>query len=272
MNFITNLKLGTRLGLGFAAVLVLLAGVAAAGLNGMSHEKAALDEIVNTNVYKMSLLQDMSESVHVNSRVIRTIVLLEDVAAMEVERKKITDARAAYDKAWDALNSSEASGKDKTIGGKIDTAKIEARTLNNKVLELALSNKDADVIKLLLKEVHDPQRFDLPRRSRVRGAARQRCVANARRVHRSTSFFEACMSTLASAIKFALLGVAAAFALAGVDAVTRERIEANAQRALLSRLIDSLSRGVPAALSKLFTLGWPLHRRAAEAIHCWQNA
>lgn len=58
------LKIGMRLGVGFGAVLLLLIVVAGLGINGMSRTKSALDEIVDSNVYKMNLVQDMSESTH----------------------------------------------------------------------------------------------------------------------------------------------------------------------------------------------------------------
>jgi len=75
-NEMKNMKIGFRLGLGFAAVLALMIGVAAIGLSSMAKIQAELDKVVNQNVYKMGLLQDMSESVHIISRVTRTLVIL----------------------------------------------------------------------------------------------------------------------------------------------------------------------------------------------------
>ena len=89
----TNWKIGVRLGLGFGVILALLAGVAMLGINGMSRSNHALKHIVNLNVNKMALLEDMAESVHIAARVMRTIALLRDKTAAQHEHGKIDQAR-----------------------------------------------------------------------------------------------------------------------------------------------------------------------------------
>jgi methyl-accepting chemotaxis protein len=149
---IGNLKIGTRLGAGFAIVLLLLAGVAGLGINGMNHTNEALDEIVNDNVYKMNLLQDMSESEHIVSRVTGNIVLLSDVPAIEREIKKIADASDHYNAAAEALDKTAESDAGKVIRAKIKEAQVVARPLNDKVIELARANKDTEAIGILMTE------------------------------------------------------------------------------------------------------------------------
>jgi methyl-accepting chemotaxis protein len=147
-----NLKIGTRLGMGFGIVLLLLAIVAAVGINGMNHVKRALDGVVDTNVYKMNLVQDMSESVHIVSRVVRTVVLLSEPAAIERELKKAMAARDKYDTALAALEKTVASAEAKAIRAKVNEARSLAVPLNDKVIALAREDKDAEATELLLKE------------------------------------------------------------------------------------------------------------------------
>jgi methyl-accepting chemotaxis protein len=64
---------------------------------------------VTDNNVKIKLNNSMSESVHVVTRVVRSVVLLEDKAAKERELTKITKARADYDKAWEELQKFPAS-------------------------------------------------------------------------------------------------------------------------------------------------------------------
>ncbi|MHB1062690.1 MAG: methyl-accepting chemotaxis protein, partial [Thiobacillus sp.] len=144
------MKIGMRLGLGFGLVLALLAGVAGLGLSSMSQEAKTLDNIVNNNVYKMSLVQDMSESVHIVSRVIRTLVLLQDDAALERESKKIEDAREKYNTSAAALEKTEASEVGKAIRARMKEARLTARPLNDKIIELAKAHQDAEAIQMLL--------------------------------------------------------------------------------------------------------------------------
>ena len=62
-----------------------------------------LDQIVNDSNLKIRLTNEMSEAVHVVSRVAPKLVLLNDPAHIETEVLKITGARRRYDDAWSAL-------------------------------------------------------------------------------------------------------------------------------------------------------------------------
>ena len=129
-----NMKIGLRLTLGFAIVLVLMAGLAAIGINGMSTVEGRLDEIVNDNMYKVKLNNDMAESVHIVSRVVRTIVLLNDKAAQAAEHKKIEQARKKYSQSFEALEKTAASEKGKGLRARIKAQREEAASLNDNCL------------------------------------------------------------------------------------------------------------------------------------------
>ena len=147
-----NMKIGVRLTLGFFVVLALMAALAAVGINGMSTIQGRLDEIVKDNVYKTKLINDMSESVHIVSRVTRTLILLTDEAAMATEKKKLDAARQSYNEAWANLEKTPASEKGKALRAKIRTDQVEARALNDKVIDLALANKAEPATKLLMEQ------------------------------------------------------------------------------------------------------------------------
>ena len=147
-----NLKIGTRLGIGFGVVLLLLAVVAALGVNGMGSTKRALDRIVDVNVHKMGLVQDMSESVHIISRVTRTAVLLSEPAAIERELAKLMAARAKYDTAWVALDKSAASVEGRAVRARMGETRLASTALNDKVIALARADRDAEATELLIKE------------------------------------------------------------------------------------------------------------------------
>src|SRR5450830_1681365 len=96
---IANMKVGTRLSLGFGLVLVLLLLVAVLGVFSMSTIHAKLERIVNENAVKTELVNEMSESVHIVARVSRSVVLLTDEAPIRAELEKVTKARASYNAA-----------------------------------------------------------------------------------------------------------------------------------------------------------------------------
>ncbi len=149
-----NMKIGVRLTLGFFVVLALMAVLAAVGINGMSTIQGRLDEIVKDNVYKTKLTNDMSEAVHIVARVTRTLILLTDEAVMAAEKKKLDAARQSYSDAWANLEKTTASEKGKAIRTKIRTDQVEARALNDKVIDLALANKSDLATKLLMEQAN----------------------------------------------------------------------------------------------------------------------
>ncbi|MBC3918953.1 MCP four helix bundle domain-containing protein [Undibacterium sp. CY18W] len=148
---LANLRIGTRLGAGFALVLILLLGVAYLGIHGMNRSNEALHHVVAVNVKKIEVLEDMSKSVHIVSRVIRTIALLSDEARANTEHKKIDDARARYNTALAALEKMPLDEAGKAFITKIKEDQIAARTLNDKFADMAKTNRDEATL-FLLKE------------------------------------------------------------------------------------------------------------------------
>jgi methyl-accepting chemotaxis protein len=147
---INNLKIGARLTGAFGLAVVLLSLVAGISLYAMEEGERHLEEIINDNVRKMTLVQTMSEQVHIVSRVMRTIALLDDDAHMQQERTKIDAARSAYDEAWKELQKLPASEQGEAIRARIDAAKTTARALNSRFLELALNHRDKEARELLM--------------------------------------------------------------------------------------------------------------------------
>jgi methyl-accepting chemotaxis protein len=149
---IANMKVGTRLGLGFGLVLVLLLFVAMLGVFNMSTIHAKLDRIVNENAVKTELVSTMSESVHIVARVSRSVVLLNDEPAIRAEMEKVTKARGRYNAALEQLGKMPATAKGTEIRSRIVDLQKTARPLNDKIFELALANKDDEATQILMKQ------------------------------------------------------------------------------------------------------------------------
>jgi methyl-accepting chemotaxis protein len=124
---IANLRIGTRLGLAFATVLTLMLGMAATGVGSAGKIQGNLDSIGHGNAYKMELVQDMSDSVHIV-------------------------ARGNYNTAFDALQKTAADEADKTVRSKIVELQKAARLLNDQVIELSRLNKNTEAAEILMKE------------------------------------------------------------------------------------------------------------------------
>jgi len=152
MKKLSDLKIGVRLGLGFGVLLgfiVLLNGI---GLMNMQQMNDRLERIVTVNNARIKCANDASKAVHTISRVMRTIVLLDDQRAKQEEVKKIEAARVVYKEAMTKLEELDATEKGKEMLTKVKGATTTASAANNRVIELGLANKRAEAVELLMRE------------------------------------------------------------------------------------------------------------------------
>ena len=146
---ISRYSIKTRLRLGFALLLVFLLVVAFSGLAQMKRANTASEKIVEVNLKKIELLGDMSDSVHVVSRVLRSIALLSDKERAAREATKIVAAREKYDQAFTALRAMQLDEAGQQFVQQITRMQNEVRPLNNRFAEMAAAG-EPDAIKYLL--------------------------------------------------------------------------------------------------------------------------
>ncbi|WP_395701927.1 methyl-accepting chemotaxis protein [Aquabacterium sp.] len=147
-----TLRLSTRLYLSFGALVAILTLTSGFALLKMADLEEQLDRVVTVNNVKTTLLGDMLEQVHVVSRVIRSIALLEDEQRRGVEQQKIVAARAAYDKARAELERFVPNEAARAMRAAIDGARDKVRPLNDKVLALVQQSQRAEATALLLDQ------------------------------------------------------------------------------------------------------------------------
>ena len=149
-----NMKVGSRLAIAFGVVLTISVIAALLSLNRLAAIQDNLKDIVLDNNVKIELNSNMSENIHIVSRVMRSVVLLREKSEKEAELAKITKAREDYDRNWAALEKFVPSEKGKAIRAKIVAARDVARPLNNKVIELGMANKEEEATKVLFSEAN----------------------------------------------------------------------------------------------------------------------
>jgi hypothetical protein len=147
-----NLKIGTRLGSGFFGVLVLLAAIAGLGLNAMSGVQQRLADIVDGNNVKNFAANEMVDNFRDIALIVSTIVLLEDPAAMQDQKTRLTAAREKYGKAKKVLVESSLDAKEKELLDRLDQSIKAASPLVNKVVELGTQNRNAEATALMMSE------------------------------------------------------------------------------------------------------------------------
>jgi methyl-accepting chemotaxis protein len=151
MNF-SHLKISTRLLLAFGTIVLLSmisSGIALFQLKGIQD---SMDDIVNDNNAKIALINIKIDSVHTVSRIMRTLALLTDDVQKQAERQKLDKARENYDNAHAKVLKMPTSDIGRAKISVIEAATAKSRPLNNRVIEMGLSNKPQEAIALLMTE------------------------------------------------------------------------------------------------------------------------
>lgn len=148
---ISNWKIGTRLGVGFSLVLILLVAVAMVGIQGLNRSNHAVHHIVDVNLKKMELIQEMETEIHIVARVTRTIGLLSDSAEANKQHEKIDAARLKFNASYEALSKFPIDDAGKAFMAKIKEEVAAAREANDRFGVLAKTNKEEAIV-FLLKE------------------------------------------------------------------------------------------------------------------------
>jgi len=152
-----NLKIGVRLGLGFAVVLFMLALIAYLGITRMAAVKANFDLVVNENNVKIALTNTMRGQLNIVARSIRNLALTDDDAAMKKEATRIQEARAKYNEMRDKLQGMIKTEAAKKIMADINAAQTETKPHVDKAMELGLANKNVEAAKLIMSDVRTNQ-------------------------------------------------------------------------------------------------------------------
>jgi methyl-accepting chemotaxis protein len=149
---ISDFSIGHRLAGAFALVCVVIVAIGGIGVASIHAIEQDMETVVNVNVRKLSLLNEMSEQAHIVSRVTRTIIILSDPAQQTAEKSKIMAARATYGRAADEL---QQLGKDhvpsQRLLQELMPLAAKARATNNELLMLAEQDSDGAAAKKLIE-------------------------------------------------------------------------------------------------------------------------
>jgi methyl-accepting chemotaxis protein len=152
-----NMTVATKLGLGFAALVLLgllQAGYSWVNLRGLS---ADLTSLTDDRMVKVDQLGDMKDNANVAARAVRNMVLLRDPADMRPEKQRIDDAIAKNSELFMALVATTSSEKGLAALKTIGDSRAPYNAGVARVVELALADKDAEATAMLLKEVRPLQ-------------------------------------------------------------------------------------------------------------------
>ncbi len=153
-RWLLDIKIGPRLALSYTAILLLMIATLTYTGNAMYQADKLTSAMFEDDITKLGIESDMSSAVHIVSRVMRSVMLLQQTepAAAAREKEKLLAARKQYDKAYELALSLPSTEAGKKLLQEIDEHKIHARELNNKVLALAEQGKLEEATDVMIRQ------------------------------------------------------------------------------------------------------------------------
>ncbi|OEZ61018.1 MULTISPECIES: methyl-accepting chemotaxis protein [unclassified Duganella] len=158
---LAKMKVGTRLGLGFALVLLFLVAVTTVGIFRMAQIQDRLDHVITVNNVVSRLVVDMRANVGDRVTSLRILTMMTDAADMEPDMNRIKELAAKYADAQNKLSAqfaTEASAEEKALLATVKEQEAIAMPAIAKASELWLANKAEEATKVLIKEIRPAQK------------------------------------------------------------------------------------------------------------------
>ncbi len=157
MAFFTNMKVSTRLALGFGAIVLIGTAISVFGALKMRTLAGNLDEVANSRMVKTFQFAAYKDNLNDVASSVRNMVITQDNAFRGSEKKKIDESRAANAKLLalleQSIESPQAAEFLKTIKETVPRYYIGI----DQVIELASRGADMNAGSLLMGEVHSLQ-------------------------------------------------------------------------------------------------------------------
>lgn len=148
----TNLKIGTLLGISSGIVVLLFLFTCAIAIYQMGNIQSRLDAIVQENNLKTKVVNDLKVAVLSASEAMRTLPLLQDETLMAEQKRRYVEANVKYDSAWKALSGMKLGAQEREVVSKVAAAQERVRKLNAEIVDLAMSSRVTEATDLILNQ------------------------------------------------------------------------------------------------------------------------
>jgi methyl-accepting chemotaxis protein len=152
-----NMKLGTKLGLGFGAVVALMIGIAFFSITNLSKLNDGLDLVVHNRYPKTILANDILANINQVARSIRNLVIMTNPADMEKEAANIKEAGKTINDRLEKLGKVINSAQGKEILKSITEARASYTGPRDAAIKLALEGKKEEAGEVLLTKLRPLQ-------------------------------------------------------------------------------------------------------------------
>ena len=152
-----NMKVATRLALGFGAVIALLAIIAGLSIRDLSNINYNIDDIINDKFPKTVLANDIIDNINIIARAMRNTLILKDRAQVDKELERVQNSRKTIKERFATLEERIKSEEGKAMLKTALDARAQYVGAQDHFLELMKENKQAEATDYLLNEVRKPQ-------------------------------------------------------------------------------------------------------------------
>ena len=155
------MKVGMRLGLGFALVLFFLVGVTAIGIFSTGQIQGRLDRVVGTNNVVTRYVIDMRGNVSDRINSLRILTMMSSPDEMESDLNRVKQQAVKYEEMEKKLSekfAAEGSPAEKALLAQTKEHEAVALPAIAKAQELWLANKAEDATRVMIKEIKPAQK------------------------------------------------------------------------------------------------------------------
>ncbi|HHB9417908.1 TPA: methyl-accepting chemotaxis protein [Stenotrophomonas maltophilia] len=154
MNYLRNVRVAWRLGLGFGLLLLLVAAVVATGATASVVQKRAMQQVVDVSVVKVRLLSQMLDANN-QMMVVRREMLIRQGDDRGHDEQRIADLVKRYEASWTAYQALPSDAEGKAIAETIAAKRAIARPLNKQTSELMEQGDYPGAVALTLGPVQE---------------------------------------------------------------------------------------------------------------------
>ncbi|WP_295556128.1 methyl-accepting chemotaxis protein [uncultured Stenotrophomonas sp.] len=154
MNYLRNVRVAWRLGLGFGLLLLLVAAVVATGATASVVQKRAMQQVVDVSVAKVRLLSQMLDANN-QMMVVRREMLIRQGEDRGHDEQRIADLVKRYEASWTSYQALPSDADGKAIAETIAAKRAIARPLNKQTSELMEQGDYPGAVALTLGPVQE---------------------------------------------------------------------------------------------------------------------
>ncbi|HDS1580680.1 TPA: MCP four helix bundle domain-containing protein [Stenotrophomonas maltophilia] len=154
MNYLRNVRVAWRLGLGFGLLLLLVAAVVATGATASVVQKRAMQQVVDVSVAKVRLLSQMLDANN-QMMVVRREMLIRQGDDRGHDETRIAELVKRYEASWNAYQALPSDAAGKAIAETIAAKRAIARPLNKQTSELMEQGDYPGAVALTLGPVQE---------------------------------------------------------------------------------------------------------------------